>query len=119
VVLAARRPLNEPRGAVAESTWEGLRPFEDALAARGLKQRIGVTVPDIYSAIAVVARSNMAALIPRRLGVVSQKAGLLHLIEPPHATVEIRMSLMGLRERLHEPAMAWMKGLLMEVGSQA
>ena len=119
VTVAARRPLNEPRGTVAEATWEGLRPFEEALAVRGLKQKIGVTVPDIYSAIAVVARSDMAALIPRRLGLISQRAGLLRLIEPPHATMEVRMSLMGLRERLNEPAMAWMKGLLIEVGSEA
>jgi DNA-binding transcriptional LysR family regulator len=119
VVITARRPLNEPRGTVAEATWEGLRPFEEALAARGLSQKIGVTVPDIYSAIAVVARSDMAALIPRRLGLISQRVGLLRLIEPPHPTVEVRMNLMGLRERLNEPAMAWMKGLLIEVAKQA
>jgi hypothetical protein len=33
--------------------------------------------------------------------------------------VEVRMNLMGLRERLNEPAMAWMKGLLIEVAKQA
>ena len=55
VVIAPRRPMNDLRGAVAEATWQGLRPFEDALAARNLTQKIGVTVPDIYSAMAVVA----------------------------------------------------------------
>lgn len=119
VVIPPRRPLTDHRGAVAEATWEGLRPFEDALAARGLRQKIGVTVPDIYSAIAVVARSDMAALIPRRLGLISQRVGLLKLIEPPHATVEIKMSMMILKERLNEPALDWMARLLIEVGKSA
>lgn len=119
VVIAPRLPPSEPRGVVAEATWEALRPFEDALAARGLKQKIGVTVPDIYSATAVVARSDMVALIPRRLGLISQRAGLLKLIEPPHPTLDFEMSLMILKERLNEPAVAWMAGLLVEVGKLA
>lgn len=119
VVIAPRRPLTDLRGAVADATWEGLRPFENALAARNLSQKIGVTVPDIYSAIAVVARSEMAALIPRRLGLISQRVGLLKLIEPPHASVEFEMSLLILKERLNEPAVAWMAKQLVEVGHLA
>ena len=118
-VIAPRRPMNELRGSVAEASWQGLRPFEDALAARNLTQKIGVTVPDIYSAMAVVARSDMAALIPRRLGLISQRVGLLELIEPPHARVEFEMSLLILQERLNEPAVAWMAKQLIEVGRLA
>ena len=118
-VIAPRRPMNELRGSVAEASWQGLRPFEDALAARNLTQKIGVTVPDIYSAMAVVARSDMAALIPRRLGLISQRVGLLELIEPPHASVEFEMSLLILQERLNEPAVAWMAKQLIEVGRLA
>jgi DNA-binding transcriptional LysR family regulator len=119
VVIPPRRPMTDLRGSVSEATWEGLRPFTDALAARGLTQKIGVTVPDIYSAITVVARSDMAALIPRRLGLISQRVGLLKLIEPPHANVEIEMSLLILKERLNEPAVAWMAKQLIEVGRLA
>ena len=119
VVIAPRRPMNELRGSVADATWQGLRPFEDALAARNLRQKVGLTVPDLYSAMAVVARSDMAALIPRRLGLISQRVGLLKLIELPHPGVAFEMSLLILKERLNEPAVAWMAKQLIEVGRLA
>lgn len=117
VVIATRNPPSEARSMVADATWESLRPFQDALAQRGLSQRIGVTVPDIYSAIAVTARSDMATLAPRRLGQMAESLGALRLIEPPHETPALRISLMVLRERLSEPALAWMHELLVEVGT--
>lgn len=116
VVISARGPA-EARSTVADAAWESLRPFQDALAQRGLSQRIGVTVPDIYSAIAVTARSDMATLAPRRLGQMAEGLGALRLIEPPHETPDLRISLMVLRERLSEPALAWMHDLIVEVGT--
>ena len=104
---------------VADAAWKGLRPFQEILAQRGLSHRIGVIVPDIYSAMAVAARSNMATLVPRRLGRMSEQLGALRLIEPPHPTPDLRVSLMALRERLGEPALAWMHDLLVEVGTTA
>ena len=76
-------------------------------------------MPDLYSAMAVVARSDMAALIPRRLGLISQRVGLLKLIELPHPGVAFEMSLLILKERLNEPAVAWMAKQLIEVGRLA
>lgn len=105
-------------GIVPDATWDGLRPFRDALAAEGLKQRTGVTVPDIYSAMSIVARSDMATLAPRRLGQMSERFGALRLIEPPHATPDLRVSLMLLKERASEPALTWMHGLLLEVAAE-
>ena len=119
VVITAPRPLVPTRGVLAEPSWEGLRPFEDALAAQGLTQKIAISVPDIYSAITIVARSDMASLIPRRLGQMSQNMGILRLIEPPHPSVKVRMSLMSLRERRNEPALAWMRDQILEVGRAA
>lgn len=116
VVISKRGPPTEARSTVAEAAWESLRPFQEALAERGLTQKIGVTVPDIYSAIAVTTRSDMATLAPRRLGQMAESLGALRLIEPPHETPALRISLMMLRERLSEPALAWMHDLLVEVG---
>jgi len=120
VAIAARRPAAEGRNdAAAESSWEGLRPFEEALAQRGLKQRTPVRVADVYSAIAVAAGSDMAALIPRRLGRIIERQGAIRLIEPPHPTPDLNLSVVMLREREAEPAMAWMRDLLSEVGGRA
>jgi DNA-binding transcriptional LysR family regulator len=104
-------------GAAAEATWEGLRPYEAALAAKSLRQRIGVSVPDIYSAMAVAARSDMATLLPRRLAKMSENLGALALIEPPHPTPDLQMSILMLRERRNEPALAWLHDMIVEIAS--
>jgi len=102
-------------GLVVRSSWEILGAFEAALQARGLSQPIAVTVPDAYSALTVVRRSDMAALIPRRLAQLSTQTGILRLIEPPYPSDSVDVSLVYLRERLTDPAMAWMRELLREV----
>ena len=50
---------------------------------------------------------------------MSQNMGILRLIEPPHPSVKVRMSLMSLRERRNEPALAWMRDQILEVGRAA
>ena len=55
--------------------------FEAALASQGLTRRVGVTVPDTYSAIAVVLRSDMAVAVPRRVAENSAMSGRFKLIE--------------------------------------
>jgi DNA-binding transcriptional LysR family regulator len=119
VVISTRASPAEARSSVADAAWKGLQPFKEILAQHGLVHRVGVTVPDIYSAMAVAARSDMATLVPRRLGLVSERLGYLRLIEPPHPTPDLSVSLMALRERLNEPALAWMHDLLVEVGRAA
>jgi hypothetical protein len=59
----------------------------------------------------------MATLAPRRLARMAESLGALRLIEPPNETPGLRISLMVLRERLSEPALAWMHDLLVEVGT--
>ena len=53
-------------------------------AARGLRRRIGLTVPHVLAAPRIVARSDMAALIPRRLAVAYAERYRLRLFEPPY-----------------------------------
>jgi len=109
--------LGAPRTGAAgtESSWEGVRPFEAALAAKGLRQKVGVSVPDIFSAIAVAAQSDMTTLLPRRLGLRSERLGALRLIEPPHPAPVWAVSLLALRERRNEPALAWLHDQIVDV----
>jgi DNA-binding transcriptional LysR family regulator len=99
------------------ASWEDFGAFEAELVSRGLTRRIGVVVPDTYSALAVVRRSDMAALIPRRLAMLSVQMGLLRLIEPPYRSPPVDMSMIYLRDRLAEPAMAWMRDQLRELAA--
>ena len=70
---------------------------------------MGVTVPDTYSALAVASRTNMATLIPRRLALLSAQSGRLKLIDPPYESPSVDVTLLFLKERLAEPAIAWMR----------
>ncbi|MEO8112891.1 MAG: LysR family transcriptional regulator [Phenylobacterium sp.] len=102
----------ERRSLVTRASWEDAGALEAALAAHRLTRRVGVTVPDTYSAIAVASRTDMAALIPRRLALLSAQSGRLKLIEPPYVSPTVEVNLMFLRARLAEPAIAWMRGLI-------
>lgn len=100
------------------NSWDDFGAFEAELNDRGLTRRVGVTVPDSYSALAVVRRSDMAALIPRRLAMLSLQTGLLRLIEPPYRSPRVDLSLLYLRERLAEPAMGWMRDQLRDLSAE-
>lgn len=111
---ATETPSSRP-GLVVQASWEDAGAFEAALTAAKLKRRIGVSVPDTYSALAVAARSDMAALAPRRLAQVSAQSGRIGIIEAPYPQPAVEVALVYLRERLNEPAIAWMRDLIGDV----
>ena len=112
VVVAGRR---EGAGPIAlRSSWEDLGAFESELARRGLRRNVGVVAPDTFSAMAIVSRSEMAALIPRRLALVSAQSGRLALIEPPYDSPKVEINLLSRRDRLGQPHIAWMRDILVE-----
>jgi DNA-binding transcriptional LysR family regulator len=101
------------QGLVTRASWLDAGALDAALAARGLRRRVGVTVPDTYSALAIASRSDMPALVPRRLALLSSQSGRVKLIEPPYASPNVEVSLLFLRDRLQEPAIAWMRDQIM------
>ena len=119
IVIAPGATESSPSrpGLVVQASWEDAGAFESALTTAKLKRRIGVSVPDTYSALAVAARSEMAALAPRRLAQVSAQSGRVGIIEAPYPQPTVEVALVYLRERLNEPAIAWMRDLIDEVAS--
>ena len=105
------------RGLVSRASWEDDGAFEAALAAHGLTRRVGVTVPDAYSALAVALRTDMATMLPRRLARRPADSGHAVLIEPPYAAPTVDVTLLYLKERLAEPAIAWMHGLIRNIAA--
>lgn len=110
-------PASERRPLTPLASWDDTGAFEVAVSARGLTRRVGVQVPDTYSALAVVAQTNMAALIPRRLAERAAQNGRIVLLEPPYPSPTVEVSLVYLKERLNEPAIAWMRDLIREVAA--
>ncbi|MET0274994.1 MAG: LysR family transcriptional regulator, partial [Phenylobacterium sp.] len=110
-VAIARNPAAEDaarRALVTRLSWEDAGALQAAMASQGLTRRLGVTVPDTYSAIAVATRTHMAALIPRRLALLSAQSGRAALIDPPYPSPPVDVNLMYLKDRLADPAVAWM-----------
>jgi DNA-binding transcriptional LysR family regulator len=105
------------RGLVSRASWEDAGAFEATLAAHGLTRRVGVQVPDTYSALAVAGRTRMAALIPRRLALLAAQNGRISLIDPPYPSPAVDVTLLYVRERLNEPAIAWMRDLIRTVAA--
>lgn len=102
----------ERRALVSRASWEDAGALAAALAAAKLSRRVGVTVPDTYSALIIASRSDMAALIPRRLALISAQSGRVKLIEPPYDSPTVDLTLLFLKDRLAEPAIAWMRDLI-------
>jgi DNA-binding transcriptional LysR family regulator len=119
-IVVGRQPTDEDglsrRGLVTRASWEDGGALDLALAAEGLTRRVAVTAPDTYSALAIAARSHMATLAPRRLAQAGADAGRLALIEPPYPSPPVEIGLLFLKDRLREPPIAWMRGLILEVG---
>jgi|SRR6185437_8777467 len=116
VVVAGRReaPMGRPAAISLRSSWEDLGAFESELAKRNLTRRVGVVAPDTFSAMTIVARSEMAALIPRRLALLSAESGRLALIEPPYETPPVDVALLYRKDRLAEPPITWMRTQISE-----
>jgi DNA-binding transcriptional LysR family regulator len=98
-----RRPTLEDRGAL-----------ERELMRRGLERRVGVIVPDSYTALAVVERSDMAALAPRRLAERAVRLGALQVLEPPYESPPVELGVLYMRDRANDPAQVWLLELLAE-----
>lgn len=120
-IVISRSPSDPPadaegrRTVVSRATWEDTGRFEALLGDAGLTRHVGVTVPDAYAALAIASRTDMATLIPRRLAQRSAQSGLLKLIEPPYESPPVDVTLLYLRERTADPAIAWMLEMIREV----
>jgi DNA-binding transcriptional LysR family regulator len=101
-----RRAHGQPLGSNHYSAYEA------ALAAKGLTRRVGIIVPDIYAAMSVAAGSDMAVLVPRRLAAASVTGGRFRMIEAPYESPTAELSILYLKDRLVEPAIAWMRDLI-------
>jgi len=92
--------------------------FDEALAASGRRRTTGLTVQDIHSALAIVSRSDMVALLPRRMA--SAFAGLygLKLFEPPYLAEAFALEALWRRDLSDSPALDWLRERLRSAASR-
>ena len=94
--------------------WDRQESQPSELARRAPARKIAVTVPDSVSALAIAARSDMAALVPRRLALSKGAEGRVTILSPVQPPFILDIGAVFREDRLTDPAAAWLSGILAE-----
>lgn len=79
--------------------------------------RSALTVPGYLVAPAVAARTNLLAIVPKRVALVFAAAMPLQLLEPPIPIPPLRISLYWHDRSHRDPRHRWLRGLIAEIGA--
>lgn len=117
---AARRPLTLDR--FVNLTHALIAPggrawgiVDDALAERGLRRRIGLTIPHFLVAPFVIASSDFVITLPERVARRFAAAVPLRIVPTPIAIPGFSMHLAWHERLQREPAYVWLRRTLVEV----
>ncbi len=80
-----------------------------ALAKLGLKRRLALTLPQMYAAPTLVARSDMIATLMAGVVTASGHAGELHVLEPPLELDPVAFILSWHKRNDAHPAQRWFR----------
>jgi DNA-binding transcriptional LysR family regulator len=95
--------------------WDRQEPHPSELTRRPSVRKVAVTAPDSISALAIASRSDMAALIPRRLAFSAGAAGRVEILPPLQTPATLEIGAVFREDRLADPAVAWLAGVLERV----
>lgn len=96
---------------------EGYGFVDAALAKRGLKRFIALTVPQLFTVPAVIAASDLVATIPR--GAFCNIGGSLRLLPPPLKLDPLPFVLCWHRRNDSHPVQEWARNCIVELASKA
>jgi DNA-binding transcriptional LysR family regulator len=95
--------------------WDRQEPSE--LTRRAPARKIAVTAPDSISAFSIASRTDMAALIPRRLAESEGAKGRVVILPPLHPPYTLEIGAVFREDRLVDPAVGWLSRLLAEAAA--
>ena len=101
-------------GRIYRRVWDRQEGLPSELVHRAPTRRIAVTTPDSVSALAIAARTNMAALVPRRLARSRGAEGRVFILPPVQPPSTLEIGAVFREERLADPAVAWLALILAE-----
>jgi DNA-binding transcriptional LysR family regulator len=91
---------------------------EYALGSANLRPSPGpISVPDAYTAMMMVAQTDMAALLPRRLAMLAADRGKVVVIEPAHTPPPTLFGAVSAGEQSPNGPVAWLLGLLKDAAA--
>lgn len=85
---------------------------DEVLAQQGKKRTLALTLPQMFAVPGVVARTNLAATVMKRVALGSPADGRLASFAPPVALPEIVFDLMWHRRADSHPAQAWLRDFI-------
>jgi DNA-binding transcriptional LysR family regulator len=85
---------------------------DQALAQRGKKRKLALTLPQMFAVPAIVAQTRMTATVLRRVALQSPAGRRLMLFPPPVTLPEIVFDLIWHRRSDSHPAQLWFRGFI-------
>jgi DNA-binding transcriptional LysR family regulator len=96
------------------------RGFVDqALAERGLKRRVALTVPGFFMALAVVAETDLLAAVPRSFARAHARRAGLAVTEPPLPLRRFQLRIVLPAGAEGDPGLAWLRSTIVAATSEA
>lgn len=94
-------------------------PLEEHLGRLGIKRRVAMIEPHYLAAPLIVARTDMVAIVDRKLAVMFEDACDLMVFEPPFQTPALTIDMLLSTVRAKEPALKWLQSQITSVFSEA
>ncbi len=91
---------------------------DEALAKRGLRRRVAVTVPNIYLIPRLVADTGMISHLPRRIAAEMIQGYDLVMFPPPVTLPEWHIEMYWGAASASEPTTSWIRSRLSGIGKQ-
>lgn len=85
-----------------------------ALAGIGQQRQVPLTISDSFAALAIVGESDLAALVPYRMGAALAGRFGLSLFDPPYETPIVPLSMVWHRGHGASPAAEWLRGVILD-----
>ena len=102
-----------------QSDWNRrIDVIDGALARRGEKRRVLVAVADFVSAAWLVSRTDLVAIVPRRLGELLAPPLELGILSVPFDVTDLALEISWSRENSDDPVAMWVKRRILEAGRQ-
>ena len=86
-----------------------------ALAGLGLHRNVRLTIPDSYAALAVVGETDLAALVPERMGQALAARFRLRLFDPPYEASAVPLSIVWHMGHGANPGARWLRDMIVAV----
>jgi DNA-binding transcriptional LysR family regulator len=91
---------------------------DEALARLGLERRVALTVPHVLVVPAVLPGSDLIATVGSRAARLFAKADWVEVYDTPVAIPPWRLSMLWSRQRAGDLGLAWLRDVLVRIGSQ-